>query len=131
MTDIKPIPGFEGLYEISDAGVVYSCMRFVAQRNGCQRLQRRKALRATAHTGRRSSYLKVCLRKGGSSHHRYVHRLVLLAFVGMPPFDGAQVRHLDGDWRNNTLYNLAYGSQEDNEADKKRTRRVRQTDEEE
>lgn len=45
-----------------------------------------------------------------------VHRLVMEVFVG-PCHPGLEVRHLDGDWRNNCLSNLAYGTRQQNMAD--------------
>jgi hypothetical protein len=50
----------------------------------------------------------------------YVHRLVCEAFNGPPPFEGALVRHLDGDRLNNLAENLAWGTHADNTADAKR-----------
>ena len=54
-----------------------------------------------------------------------VHRLVLMAFVGLPG-DGQECRHLDGNPANNELVNLAWGTHKENEKDKYRhkTRRV-------
>ena len=48
------------------------------------------------------------------------HRLLLLTFVGPPPFPGAQVRHLDGNPMNNALDNLAWGTAKENAADRDR-----------
>ena len=49
----------------------------------------------------------------------YVHRMVCEAFHGPAP-TGAQVRHLDGDNRNNKPENLAWGTIKENYADKVR-----------
>jgi hypothetical protein len=46
-----------------------------------------------------------------------VHRLVCEAFNGPAPFEGALVRHLDGDSSNNLPGNLAWGDAFDNAAD--------------
>lgn len=48
-----------------------------------------------------------------------VHKLVLEAFAGPRPH-GAVARHLDGDRANNNLWNLAWGTPAENEADKVR-----------
>jgi hypothetical protein len=50
---------------------------------------------------------------------RYVHRIVCTAFHGPPP-PGMQVRHLDGKRDNNSAVNLAWGTKQDNENDRKR-----------
>lgn len=48
----------------------------------------------------------------------FVHRAILLAFVGPPPRLGDEGRHLDGDPSNNVLSNLAWGSRLQNAADR-------------
>ena len=42
-----------------------------------------------------------------------VHQLVLLTFAG-PPGAGQEVRHLNGDPKDNRLENLAYGTRTEN-----------------
>lgn len=65
---------------------------------------------------RPAGYSLVNLWKAGRCRPYMVHRLVLLAFRGVCP--PKQVcRHLDGNPRNNTLRNLAYGTHKDNTAD--------------
>ena len=59
-------------------------------------------------------YLRIDFWKEGRA---YVHRLVCEAFHGPAP-EGAQVRHLDGNNRNNCADNLAWGTQKENHADK-------------
>ena len=65
---------------------------------------------------RGDGYVQVCV----YGKKRYLHRVVWEAFNGPIPA-GLQVRHLDGDKRNNHLDNLAVGTQSDNEFDKYRT----------
>lgn len=48
-----------------------------------------------------------------------VHKLVCMAFHGMPARPSEQVRHLDGNPENNRPENLAWGSQYENWADRK------------
>lgn len=50
---------------------------------------------------------------------RYVHRLVLEAFSGLPE-PGIVARHLDGNTANNRADNLAWGTVIENMADKRR-----------
>ena len=54
----------------------------------------------------------------GARNQHYIHKLVLLAFVG--PADGRCVRHLDGDGSNNRLSNLEYGTMKENCDDRQR-----------
>lgn len=48
-----------------------------------------------------------------------VHRLVCMAFHGMPEPSTLQVRHLDGNPENNRPDNLKWGTQQDNWLDRK------------
>lgn len=67
-----------------------------------------------------SGHLYVSLYKNDSKKHkRYVHRLVLEAFVGPCP-DGMECCHRDGNPQNNALSNLYWGTKSQNEADKAR-----------
>ena len=52
----------------------------------------------------------------GRKDQRFVHRLVLEAFVGPCP-DGMECRHLDGNPGNNRLDNLAWGTRAENQQD--------------
>ena len=53
----------------------------------------------------------------GRRKSRYLHRLIAEAFHGPCP-DGHQCRHLDGDRSNNAAANLAWGTPQENNADK-------------
>ncbi len=57
--------------------------------------------------------------RGKASHKLYVHRAVLLAFIGPPPA-GMETRHLNGDPTDNRLGNLAWGTRFDQRADDRR-----------
>lgn len=79
--------------------------------------------------GKISGYLSVCLRHDdGSRRNRYVHELVLLAFVGPRPTPDHEVLHGDGCRANNWLYNLRWGTVKENAADRERHRLERRDD---
>ncbi len=110
MESWAPIPGQEGRYEVSDLGSVRS---FVwSKLRGETRPQTLKTIRLD------SGYLVVGLVTSGRQRLRRVHQLVLEAFVGPRPA-GMITRHLNGDQTDNRLSNLAWGTQAENEADKK------------
>lgn len=66
--------------------------------------------------GRRGRYLCVRLNDRGKRRARHVHALVAEAFHG--PREGRQVRHLNGDRRDNRASNLAWGTAVENAADR-------------
>ncbi|MFI8590108.1 NUMOD4 motif-containing HNH endonuclease [Dietzia maris] len=109
----KPIPGYEGHYEVSDAGQVRSLDRVITRSNGAPYPTRGRVLSPSdAHP---SGHLYVHLMAGGDCT-RQVHRLVMAAFAGPCP-EGMEVRHLNGDPTDNRLTNLAYGTRSENARD--------------
>lgn len=96
----KLVPGYDGKYEVSDHGRVRNRTKELAQ--GIMR-----GGHLTVHLGRQT---------------HYVHRLVLFAFVGVPPANTQRIeaRHLDGNPANNYLANLAWGTVVENRADRRR-----------
>jgi hypothetical protein len=105
----KPIPGYEGAYEVSDLGRVRSLAR-VTDRG--RRWQGRLLTPCPLQNG----YLIVTLWRDGRQRSPLVHRLVLLAFVGEGP-EGTEVRHADGSRTNNALSNLSWGTHSENQCD--------------
>lgn len=110
----RPIEGFPG-YFIGADGSVWS-----ARTKGRGRaLLRPPEQWVRIRTSRRkdgSRYVVVCFRAtpGGPICNRYVHRLVLEAFVGPCP-DGMECRHFpDRSTDNNRLENLAWGTHAQN-----------------
>lgn len=98
----KPVPEFEGLYEVSDLGNVRSL---------------RKGIILKPSYSNSGGYPMVIFRRNKLSFARYNHRLVMEVFVGPCP-DGLEVRHLDGNPKNPALTNLAYGTHAENMYDK-------------
>jgi hypothetical protein len=70
-------------------------------------------LRVSAKT---DGHLTVTLYKGESRRTRHVHQLVLETFIGSCP-PTMEVRHLDGDPKNNYLGNLVCGTRAENQQD--------------
>lgn len=111
-----PVPGWEGLYEVSDLGRVRSLDRMVRTHHDGRRLVRGRVLKP----GRVSKYghQGVIFTKAGSGRYPFqVHQLVLLAFDRPCP-DGMEVRHLDSNPANNALTNLTYGTRKENAQDR-------------
>lgn len=114
----RPIPGFEGLYEVSDHGRVRSVDRVHSYDRTCrdgrtvtvERTHKGRLLRPGTVT---SGHQLVVLGRGNS---RLVHALVLTAFVGPRP-DGHDSCHIDGDPAHNHLTNLRWGTRSENMQD--------------
>lgn len=113
MEEWKPIPGFEGVYEVSDLGRVRSLARKVARSNGRVLPVRERFLSSHADE---YGYASVALSKKGKPRTKAVHALVAEAFFGSPSSD-EEVRHLNGKPWDNRLSNLAYGTKSENTLD--------------
>ena len=103
----KPVPGREGAYEASDMGRVRSLDMIVHRKDGISYQKRGRVLRPATHPAGH----KIVMLKGRD--FRYIHRLVLEAFVGPCP-DGMEALHGNGDPADNRLANLRYGTRSDN-----------------
>ena len=109
----KDIPGYEGYYQISNFGRVKRTECKVWNGYGWY-LRRGNILKPRViNTGREC----VRLSKDGISNRYFVHRLVMMAFVGEPQ-NKMQVNHLDGNPLNNRLDNLEWCDQSRNELHK-------------
>ena len=91
------IPGYEGVYQVSDLGNIKSFARYKEGRL----LKPGKA----SH-----GYYTVSF---GRNKSKTVHSLVALAFFGPCP-KGMEVLHIDGTRTNNAKTNLRYGTRTDN-----------------
>lgn len=113
MEEWRAIPGYEGLYEVSDQGGVRSLDRLRIGVDG--RIWRFKG-RILRLRKRRKGYLEVSIYKDGIESKPKVHSLVLLAFVGPKP-QGMEACHDNGIPGDNRRENLRYGTSQENTAD--------------
>lgn len=121
MTEIwKPVPDWENFYEVSDCGNVRSTDRWMPKSNnkGCY-LKKGIVLKPGKNS---TGYFTVNLKVGRKRRTYKVHILVALAFLTKEPHHEC-VRHLDGDYLNNSLSNLALGTLKENSEDTIRHKR--------
>lgn len=102
----RPIPGYNGVYEVSNLGNVRSWTKA----SGGKLLKPR-----VSDKGYRYVDLRVHAWRNGSPR-RKIHHLVALAFHGPRP-EGTLVCHDDGNPANNQASNLKYGTASDNALD--------------
>jgi hypothetical protein len=110
----KPIPGYEGLYDVSDLGRVRSLERVRPHWTGTGTISSpAQMLRLPI---RPDGYRKVQLSRNGKARHHTVHSLVLEAFIGPRPanFDAC---HNNGDGSDNRLVNLRWDTKSANTLD--------------
>lgn len=105
--ELRAVPGFPG-YMASETGYVYSLSRFHG------------GLRRMKPFANDDGYLQIELFVEGKRKYMRVHRLVALAFLGEPPADKPETRHLDGNQKHNHYTNLAFGTRLQNMEDRAR-----------
>lgn len=102
-----PIPGTGDNYEVSDMGNVRSVDRMVKPKSRQPYFRKGRPLSPISN---RRGYFGLFL---GQSKREYVHRLVLLAFIGEEA-NRPEVNHKDGNKSNNCLSNLEWVTRQEN-----------------
>lgn len=100
------IPGYEGLYAITEEGRVWSYPK-----KGIGLNHNGKFLKVYEDD---KGYLKVILRKDSKAFNYQLHRLVAIAFIPNPE-DKPQVNHIDGNKQNNCASNLEWVTLSENQ----------------
>lgn len=110
----RDVPGYEGLYQVSNQGNVRSVDRLVIDTNR-KRLYKGKQLNPILD---RKGYKFVILSRQGRLKNMKVHRLVAMAFIPNPE-NYPEINHKDENKVNNfvenlewctTQYNTSYGT---------------------
>lgn len=117
----KDIPGYEGLYQVSNTGKIKGLPRVTMQN---QILKERILIPGVINNG----YLQITLHKNGEHKNFLVHRLVANAFIPNPK-NLPEVNHKDEDKANcnadnlewcTRKYNLNYGTRNQRSAESRR-----------
>lgn len=110
MEEWKPIPGFEGYYDVSNTGQVMSVERKVYNPavlgEGCYRTVTEKILKHNVMNGKHYVHLI----KDGKHYSFTVSRLVMSVFGCGRPSEEYFVMHVDGDKGNNRIENLKWAT---------------------
>lgn len=88
----KAVPNYEGLYEVSNKGQIWST--------------KREKLISTYITN--MGYERLYLHRNGEKERYTVHRLMMITFYPQPTYDKMIINHKDGNPLNNTLTNLEW-----------------------
>lgn len=113
----RDIPGYEGLYQVSDLGRVRRLDTYLPDKTG-KYYHRKGCLlkpqiwkykrKCPGHPG-----FTVGLWKNGVYKRKTIHRLVAMTFI-LNPDNKPQVNHKDGDRTNNRVDNLEWVTQSEN-----------------
>lgn len=105
----RPIPGYEGLYEVSNMGRVKSLKRYKRNHSVLQEVPEKILAGEVNHGG----YLIFNLCKDGKAHNCQAHQLVAKAFIPNPE-NKLYVDHFDTNKLNNKVNNLEWATFEEN-----------------
>ena len=108
----EPVQGYEGLYEVSEHGVIRSCARYIKTniRHVDTRLIEGRFLKQNTKS---NGYKTVDLCKEGKVKTMLVHRIVATAFCPNPK-GHRFVNHIDSNRANNDSCNLEWVSSSEN-----------------
>lgn len=104
-----PLKGYEGLYEITQCGMV----RVIGNQKALNSVLGKNGSNVLSQQLTKFGYKKVLLSKDGLRKTYTVHRLVALTFIDNP-FNKKTVNHIDGNKTNNNLSNLEWATQSEN-----------------
>lgn len=102
----KDIPGYEGIYQVSNLGQIKSLKRL--DRRGHKW---REKILSPAKTP--NGYYQVILARDRTNTKRYVHHIVTDVFLGPCPA-GKERNHKNGDKSDNSIGNLEYCTSSEN-----------------
>ena len=103
-----PVIDYEGLYEVSDFGIIRSLSRTWISGKGSVQFKPTTILKPNVN----NIYNHVNLNKNGTVKHKTVHRIVLTSFYGHSTL--FVLHRVEGNPLDCRLYNLKFGSHREN-----------------
>jgi hypothetical protein len=100
----RPIPGYEGIYEIDRQGNVYTLKPSNVY----------KADHMRSGSPDPVGYIRIALNRNGQTKFRLIHRLLMLVWNPVDNSDDLDVNHIDGNKANNSLSNLEWVTHQQN-----------------
>ncbi len=100
----KPVVGYEGLYEVSESGLIYSLARWTGYYTKDEKILKKEL---------NAGYERVLLSKNSKTKTCLVHRLVAEAFIPNPE-NKKFVNHKDSKRDNNSVLNLEWSTAKEN-----------------
>jgi hypothetical protein len=113
----RPVLGYEGIYSVSNTGLVRSEDRIVFT-GGHPFVRKGILMKPLLKVGQPQGYLRINLRNGGQRITRCVHAIVLEAFVGPRPPKMDACHFPDPNPSNNNLNNLRWDTRQANSMDR-------------
>ena len=112
----KDIPGFEGLYKISNYGNVKALKRTLSHKiHGTWTIKERILKPSLNGKNKKGYYFVVLFDKNKKPHNKRIHRMVAELFIENPnPKKFTQVDHVDCDKHNNFFKNLQWVTPKEN-----------------
>ncbi len=108
----RDVPGYEGLYRVSNLGRMYACDRIRKHWKGGDSLFK-GSIMSPSYNKKGSGYYQINLKgSNGILKCFFIHQLVMLAFVG--PSNGMDIDHLNMISTDNRLCNLQYVTHKEN-----------------
>ena len=108
----KEVEEFYGNYKVSNLGRIQSLTRTVICKNNAIKPIIGKIISFSKSS---SGYLCCPFRFNNKSHNRFIHRIVLKAFVPLVSYKNIEVNHIDGDKTNNNVNNLEWVTHSENQ----------------
>jgi hypothetical protein len=106
----KDVLNYEGLYQVSDTGIICSVDRLVNYSDGSSAIHKGKVLKPLYKLG----YAYASFSKNGHGKHFPIHRIVAEVFIPNPD-NKSQINHINGVKNDNRVENLEWCTPSENQ----------------